>query len=142
MRNTPDKFFLDSNIWFSYFHGSANCEKILEAHLEGKIKAVISRHVLEEVVINLRKKLPLSIPAFKNFMGSYPPIVLKNPTKITPKVKVNVDSKDQIILQSAVNAKVKYFVTGNTKDFSVENLKKIYKIEILTPKQAVKKLKL
>jgi len=68
-------------------------------------------------------------------MGSYPPIVLKNPTKITPKVKVNVDSKDQIILQSAVNAKVKYFVTGNTKDFSVENLKKIYKIEIISKRR-------
>jgi putative PIN family toxin of toxin-antitoxin system len=142
MKKGPLKLFVDSNVWFSYFHGSVNCEKILEAHIREEIKAIISRQVLEEVTVNLGKKLPSSIPAFKEFIQSFPPTVIRDPIKIGRKIKNNVDIKDQFIFQSAVNAKVKYFVTGNTKDFSVKNLKKVYKIEILTPKEVLEMLKL
>jgi len=134
------KIFIDSNVWFSYFYGSSNCKKIVEAHANGDLKAVISQLVLEEVVVNLKKKSPASIAGFARFIESTPPLTLRNPGKILSEVKSCVDKKDQLIFQAAVNAKVKYFVTGNTKHFDVIVLKKAYKIEVLTPAQAVKKL--
>ena len=40
MKSGPLKIFIDTNIWFSFFYGSNNCEKLINAHAEGKIKAV------------------------------------------------------------------------------------------------------
>ena len=71
-----------------------------------------------------------------------PPLVVADPTTVSQNIKTNVDFNDQLIFQSAVSAKVKYFVTGNTKDFEVSNLQKIYKIAILTPSEAVQKFDL
>ena len=132
--------FADTNILFSAFYGSINAGKIVEAHLSNKIELVISQKVLEDLVRNVRKKEPSAFNPLRQFLESTPPKIVKDPTSIVMKIKKLVDPKDQIIFQAAVNSKVKYFVTGNTKDYAVSNLQKIYKIAILTPSEAVQKL--
>ena len=137
MSKEPHEIFLDANIWFSSLYGSANCERLIDAHIKGRLKAVISRQVLEEILRNLEEKLPDGIPVFSKIVKEKPPIVLKDPDKITSVVKILVHQKDQLIFQSALSAKVKIFVTGNTKDFNIQRIKKTYGIQVLSPKQAV-----
>ena len=119
--------FSDTNVLFSAFYGSPNNERILQAHILDKIKLVISQKVLEELVRNVRRKEPHALNIVQKFLHNTPPRIIKNPSSISPGIKKLVHPKDQTIFQAAVNARVKYFVTGNTKDYSVANLQKKYK---------------
>ena len=142
MPNAKIAIFSDTNVLFSAFYGSPNNERILQAHILDKIKLVISQKVLEELVRNVRRKEPQALNIVEKFLQTTPPKIVKNPGSISPGVKKLVHPKDQIIFQSAVNAKVKYFVTGNTKDYNARALLKKYKIAVLTPSQTVQKLSL
>jgi len=138
---TP-KVFIDSNVWFSAFYGSANCEKITEAHTENKIKAVISQKVLQEIVKNFTQKMPNALDPFIKTVSVIPSKIIRDPTKIPQHVKSLAHPKDQNILASAILAKVNCFVTDNTKHFKTNEIKKKTGIKIVTPKQAVKILNL
>ncbi len=140
MEPDPQKVFVDTNIWFSAFYGSDNSEKILRAHIEGKIRAVISQQVLEELVKNIKDKMPQAREVLQRLLESAPPQIVMTPTQISPEIEKWVDAKDKSIFQAAVNARVQLFVTGNIKDFSVKNLKKKFGINIIPPKSAIKKL--
>ncbi|KKQ42598.1 MAG: hypothetical protein US60_C0015G0009 [Microgenomates group bacterium GW2011_GWC1_37_8] len=142
MKSGPLKIFIDTNIWFSFFYGSNNCEKLINAHAEGKIKAVISKQILEETIKNLKDKIPQAIPVFEKFIKATPPIIIKDPTSVNRLIRDLVSKEDSNIIGSAISAKVKYFVTGNIKDFKRDRLKEKVKIEVLTPKEAIDELKL
>jgi len=142
MKKEPPEIFIDTNVWFSSLYGSINSEKLIDAHIKGKIMAAMSRQVLVETVRNFKEKLPNAILIFEKLVKENPPVINKNPEKISSSVKNLVHPKDQIILQSAVDAKIKIFVTGNTKHFDKNQIEKRLKIKILTPKQAVNELRL
>lgn len=131
------RIFIDSNVWFSSFYGSENCQKLTKAHQEGKIIAVISTRVLEEIVRNVKKKIPHHFSDLQNFLLAVPPEIVPNPQNIPQKLIGLVSPGDLPIFVSAVQAKVDYFVTGNIKDFSVKKLEKLTEIKILTPTEAV-----
>jgi len=139
---TPHKLFLDTNVWFSAFHGSANCTKLLKAHTQGIFIAVISQQVIEEAVKNIREKMPVLLPRFEQFMMENPPQVVTNPGKINSKIVKLVDRKDQSLFTAAISDKVDFFVTGNIKDFSVEKLEAKTGIKTITPREAVELLHL
>ncbi len=134
MPTSPPLFFIDTNVWFSAFYGSPNSEKIIKAHTEGKIKAVVSRQVLRELVSNINKKIPKALDLLKKLMEFAPPMVVENTDRISPLVAKYVHKKDQIIFQSAINSKSKIFVTGNIKHFGPKH---ISNVKIVTPKEAV-----
>ncbi len=142
MKSEAPKIFIDSNVWFLFLYGSLNCEKLINAHTKGKIKAVISRQVLEETVRNLKEKIPDTIPVLEKYIELTPPILVKDPASVNKSIRDLVSKEDRFIIGSALNAKVKYFVTGNIKDFKRNELKEEYGIEVLTPKEAVEKLNL
>lgn len=134
MPTSPPLVFIDTNVWFSAFYGSFNSEKIIKAHIEGNIIAVVSRQVLRELVTNINKKIPASITGLKKLMETAPPIVIENADHIDPLVEKNVDIGDQKIFQSALDSKAKLFVTGNIKHFKISTFKSI---KIVNPKEAV-----
>jgi len=136
------RVFLDTNVLISAFWGSENCGKIIFAHRDEIIKAVISHQVLEECYRNIQKKFPHAVTDFTKMFTSYPPLIVKDPDKINSRIVNLVETKDQLIFYSAMTAKVNYFVTGNIKDFSVSKLEKLTGIRIVTPKQLVVILKL
>lgn len=129
--------FIDSNIWFSSFYGSENCQKLTKAHQEGKINAVISARVLDEIVRNVKRKIPHHFVDLQNFLLGTPPEIVTNPKSIPHKFMGLASPEDLPIFVSATQANVDYFVTGNIEDFSVKKLEKITGIKILTPKKAV-----
>jgi putative PIN family toxin of toxin-antitoxin system len=136
------KVFIDSNVWFSALYGSENCEKIIKAHAENRIKAVISQKVLKEVVKNFTQKMPKALVPFKKLILTSPPKTIINPRKANKKIISLVSKEDQIIFSSAILAKTPYFITGNIKGFKTDEIEKKTGIRIITPKQAVEILKL
>lgn len=137
MRKEPPNIFIDTNVWFSSFYGSPNCQKLIGAHVDGKIKAVISRQVLVETVRNIKEKIPHTIPIFEKILIETPPYVIKDPVRVNKKIYKLVSDEDRVIMGAAISAKVKYFITGNVADFKKKEILSKFKIEILTPKQAV-----
>lgn len=136
------KIFLDTNVWFSALYGSKNCQKIIDAHTEGKITAVVSHEVLTELLRNLKLKIPLVFASFEQILISSPPEIIIDPQEVSKQMKLLIHQKDQGIFAAAILAEVDYFVTGNIKDFQVDRLEKLTKIKIMTPKEAVETLKL
>lgn len=130
----PPLVFIDTNVWFSAFYGSPNSEKVVKAHIEGKIQAVVCRQVLRELVSNINKKIPRAMVLLKKLMEFAPPMVVDNTNFVSPLVTKYVHRKDQIIFQSAINSRSELFVTGNVKHFTAKH---ISKIKIVTPKEAV-----
>ncbi|OGK26676.1 hypothetical protein A2954_01175 [Candidatus Roizmanbacteria bacterium RIFCSPLOWO2_01_FULL_37_12] len=136
------RVFLDANIFFSAFYGSANCERIIKAHQQKEISLVTSSLVIEESLRNIQEKIPSVASSFKDLLINNPPELLADPSEIDPRIELLVDKKDQPIFTSAILGKVKYFITGNTKDFKAKELEKATGIKVLTPKQLVDLLKL
>lgn len=132
------KTFLDTNVWFSAIYGSETCKKLLRGHAEQKISIIASQQVMKELLRNLGKKIPQALPVLEEILTSYPPEILADPVHVPEKIKRFIDKKDQRIFVAAMKAKVTYFVTGNIRDFQREKLKKLTRIKILTPQEAVK----
>lgn len=136
------RIFVDANVWFSAFYGSPHCEKIIKAHLEGKITAVINRQVLSELVTNITRKIPAAVKPLQAFLESSPPQIVISSPKTPVLFKFLAHPKDLPILLSAHQAGVEIFVTGNTKDFKVSLIKQKLGLEVLSPAVAVSKLNL
>jgi len=138
--NTPRDFFVDTNVLFSAFYGSANSEVVLRAHEFGQARLVVSQEVLGELIRNTNKKIPQAIPVLEKFLRTNPPKLVKDSIVTEAKIKNFVHPKDQKIFQSAVDAKADFFVTGNIKHFKTKDLHKYFEIRILSPKEAADKL--
>ena len=132
--------FIDTNVWFSAFYGSANAGKILKAHVGGELKAVISQDVLAELARNIKKKYPKALGVLRDFLEASPPVILSRPKTTSLLIQKLVEKKDRVIFQSVVNAKIKYFITGNLKDFNVSKIEKELGIYIVSPREAIEKL--
>lgn len=130
--------FLDTNVWFSAFYGSSNCERLMMGFLEGKFGVVVSRMVLDELALNLNKKYPQGLFVFKKILENKTPKIVRDPDSILADVKKYVHPKDQQIFQSAINAGVKIFVTGNLKDFNVGGIYKEFNVRVISPSEMVK----
>lgn len=142
MRKDTPRIFLDSNIWFSAFYGSVNCQKLIKAHLEGKIRVIISSQVIEESIRNLKEKKPQVLASFQEMLLNNPPEIIKDPDNLGKKIKKLVDEKDGPIFGSALLGEATFFVTGNIRDFSVQKLEKATGIKVITPMEAVNLLHL
>jgi len=131
------KVFIDTNVWFSAFFGSPNSETLLNAHVDKNIEVVASQEVIRELIRNIKYKFPSAFSSVQDFFKSTPPIIIKDPIKTSPQIESLVHIKDRLIFQSSLDAKIKIFVTGNTKHFDSKEIEKRLKVQILTPKQAV-----
>jgi len=135
------RVFLDTNVIFSGLYSSSGAPNaILEAYLDKKVEIVISRQILEEIVVTISQKKPELLPTLYFFLEQAP-FEIQSDIAIA---EVNrwariIDLPDAPILAAAIAAKPDYFVTGNTKHFS-ENVAKKARLKILTPSQFVKEL--
>ena len=134
--------FTDTNVWFSALYGSDNCEKILQAHLEGKVKIAISEGVLTELIRTVKTKAPHTLKILEKLLRISPPTISRKVVSAPRKYLNLADSKDLPILLAAHEAGIKIFVTGNIKDFNQALVEKKLGIKIITTKQAVQLLNL
>lgn len=133
------KVFIDSNVWFSSFYKEGVASRLVKKLNTKRYEVVISQLVLEEVVINIKKKLPSVLPLVYDFLQQYPITVIKDPSSKTLGKYIGLaDKKDLPILTSALEYQCDYFVTGNIKDFKVNQVGKKYGLKILNPGEALK----
>lgn len=140
MSNHAQRVFIDTNVWFSAFYGSENSKKLLTMHINDEINAVVSQKVLQELVINIKKKLPRALPELNKILNSAPPTVISDPKIISKGITALVHPKDAVILQAAVTAKIRMFITGNLKDFKIDEISAKYNVSVVSPKEAVDRL--
>lgn len=138
----PPRIFLDTNVWFSAIYGSENCQMIVNAARQKSVIPIMSDDVLDELIVNLKKKIPQATHTMQEIILNAAPEIIARPKSIPTSVKRNVVGEDQKIFAAAIAANANYFITGNIKDFKRNAHNKVGNITILTPKEAVKTLKL
>jgi putative PIN family toxin of toxin-antitoxin system len=125
------KVILDTNVLISSLFWRGPSRHIVDLTIAGKIKAVTSPEILEEVEAVLYEDFPqvpyLRIEETIRDVLSYSQLII--PSAIT--VKHLRDLKDTKIIACAMSAKADYIVTGD-KDLLV--LKKYKYIQIVPPK--------
>ena len=129
--------FLDTNVIFSGLYSAKGpAGIILDYFIEGKLSVVISQQVLEEVVRNMKVKLPQALPAFQNLLINAPPMIVQNPsfTEITEWAKV-LNFEDAGILASAVAVQPDFLVTGDKHFFENTDVTAKSGLHIVTPVQ-------
>lgn len=130
--------FIDSNIWFSAFYKKGTCSTILRELTNSSWEMVISEQVLEEVIRNIKEKIPAALPVVIAYFDSIKPTVVKNPSNHARNRYAGLaEPHDVAILAAAVDYGCQYFLTGNTKDFKEKHIKEEVDLQIIVPSQFI-----
>ena len=109
--------FLDASVLFAAVYSRTGfAHDLLRLILRGKVKAIVSDDVLEEVERNLSRKAPETLAIFKRFMSLAAPEIITNLTKEEVwAVEAYVAQKDAPIVAAAIRAQADYLVTYDRK---------------------------
>jgi hypothetical protein len=128
------KIFIDSNVWFSAFYRKGVCSNLIETLHQLNFEIVICELVLEEILKNIKEKIPDALSLVIEYLKIIKPTVVKNPKKeVALKYKNLASLKDIPILISAFEYRCQYFITGNIKDFKVKLIEKKLNLKIIKP---------
>jgi putative PIN family toxin of toxin-antitoxin system len=111
----PFKILIDTNVWVSAFlNPSGYPAKIITAWLEDKMQIVISMPLLKEILDvlqrpRIQKKYKYSAEEIKTYLD----LIFQRAEKIEPAGNINLcrDTRDNIVLETALSGKAKYLVT-------------------------------
>lgn len=134
--------FIDANIWFSAFYHEGVCSELLRLLTQSTYAIIISEQVLEEIIRNIKKKIPDILALAIEYLKEIKPIVVKNPSESGIEQYRNLaEFKDLPILAAAIRYQCRYFITGNIKDFRTKQIKAKTGLEIITPAHFLSLLK-
>ena len=144
MRETKPRVFLDSNVIFSGFYSLKGTPgQILQLCINGKMTMVISRQVLDEIVRNIRRKLPDVLETVIEFLSTTGVEIVVNPEpEEIAGNRLNLPPGDAAVLLAASRAKPDYFVTGDNHFLKNKELEKEVDLRIITPTQLLRILKI
>ena len=126
--------FIDSNVWFSAFYKEGICSKILRLIIKFKWHIVISELVLEEIIRNVKEKIPTVLPLVITYLDTLSPAVVKNPSlDVVKQYRGWAKLHDLPILVSAIEYGCTYFVTGNIQDFNENQIRLKSDLKIIAP---------
>ena len=130
-----NKVFLDSNVYIAGFASETGASNaIIKLASKKHFELHICRLVVEESIRNFKNKLPRSLPDFTLALNELKLLFIEQPTKLNRKLtKFFPKETDQIIFETAQEAKVDYFVSLNRKHFHGATIKSIASFKILTP---------
>lgn len=98
------------------------------------IELVISRQVLIEADRNLSNKLPALVPDYRDLLRRLSPRIVEDPGREeTERAAEVINRKDAPILAAALEARVDYLVTWNTRHFHSGSVKAFVPFKIVTP---------
>ena len=131
--------FLDSNVLFSVaYSGERSTSYILfELQEKGLINIFISNLVVLETANNLQDKKPERLGLLKGLMDR---TTILDDVVVDLPVLSSLPTADRIILSTAVAYGIKYFLTGNTRDFKDLYGKTIGKTVVLKPRDFLYKI--
>jgi predicted nucleic acid-binding protein len=134
------RVFIDTNVIFSGLYSDHGAPAaVLEYHVRGDIRIIVSQLVLDEVILILRKKLPIGLLALQRLLVNSPPEVVRNPSLEQVERWTEVLSLgDSAILAAAVQAAPDHFVTGDNHFLKNPGLAKEAVLNIVTPAELVR----
>lgn len=137
------KVFIDSSVLFSACYSSTGASReIIRQAISGKLKLVISKHIIEEVERNLEKDARDVIPIFQQFLITIPFMIVHPTKEEVEKAASCVDLKDAPILAAARKAKVDYLVSLDTRHLvNVPEVTNCADTEIVLPGEFLKIIK-
>ena len=129
--------FLDTNVLFSaLYSGKGSAGLILDYFIDGRIEVVFSQQVLEEVIRNMKVKLPAALPVFRNLLLDNPPKIIENPSsKEVMQWAEYINFDDAGILASAFAVQPDYLVTGDKHFLDNHQIAMKSGLQIVTPTQ-------
>ena len=137
VREIKPRVFLDSNVIFSGFYSLQSTPgQILRLGIDGRITLVISRQVLDEVIRNIRRKLPDILELVIDFLSNTAIEIVANPEpEEVVSNRLNLPAGDAAVLLAASKAKPDYFVTGDNHFLKNPELETKVNLRIITPVQ-------
>ena len=134
------KVFVDSSVLYSACYSSTGASReIIRQGILGKIKLVISKHIIEEVERNLEKDAPNVIPILQQFLSSVPFMVVHPTKNEVEKTSKYVDLKDAPILAAAKKAKADYLISLDTKHLVKPKVAERAELDIVLPGEFLKR---
>ena len=134
------KVFVDSSVLFSACYSSTGASReIIRQGILGKIKLVISKHIIEEVERNLEKDAPNVTPIFWQFLSTVPFMVVHPTKREVKKASEYVDLKDAPILAAAKKAKADYLISLDTKHLVKPKVAERAGLDIILPGEFLKR---
>lgn len=114
------RVFFDANVIIAGSMSRRGASRALLTLAEaGMFRLIVSRQVIDEVERNLRDKLPEVLPLAAEMLSHAAVEVVANPLPGTFVHWVDhIEEKDAPILEAALQAKVDYLVTLNSRDFT------------------------
>ncbi|EKD28167.1 MAG: hypothetical protein ACD_79C00408G0002 [uncultured bacterium] len=125
------KVFLDSNIIFSASLGGAAFQLLWELSRQKKLELYSSNYCLVEALDNLQHLYPDKVSNYNKKIMS---INILTDYEASDWAKDLLPEKDALILETAVQHKMKYLITGDKKHFGKLMERNDLKIKILTIK--------
>lgn len=131
------RVFLDANVVFSGMYSPEGAPAIiLKLFVEGRLRAVISQQVLEEVVRTIGRRLPEALPSLRKLLLSVPPEIAEDPAPEDIGFWAQlVHGDDASVLAAAVAARPDYLVTGDRHFFANPGIAEKSGLRIVTPAQ-------
>jgi putative PIN family toxin of toxin-antitoxin system len=120
MARAKPRPFLDTNVIFSGLYSpSGPPAEILDRHAQGRLTIVVSRQVLDEIVVVIERKKPEILPLLRVFLLNAPPEFAPDPTpEEVGRVRHYIHEADAPILAAALKSRADCIVTGNTRHFT------------------------
>lgn len=115
----PLTVFLDSNVLFSIAWSGAETSRayiLFELQKQGMLRLFISPLVMEETLSNITSKKPAAMPFVRELL-SCTSLVPDAKCSITDEKLRCLPNNDRILLQTAIAHGIRWFITGNSKDF-------------------------
>jgi putative PIN family toxin of toxin-antitoxin system len=108
--------FLDTNVIVSALYSADGPPaEILRRHIEGRITAVVSQQVVDELIRAVSRKLPEALPHLRDLLLNAPPEIVPDPSADeVERLASGVNHLDAPLLAAAVVAGVDYLVSGDT----------------------------
>lgn len=132
----PLTVFLDSNILFSITWSGVESSRayiLFELQRQAILQLFVSPLVMEETLSNIKAKKPAAMPFLRE--------LLENTTLVPDAISGIIDEKlnnlpqnDRILLQTAIAHGMRWFITGNSRDFQPLYGCRIGQTTIATPR--------
>jgi len=129
------RVFLDANVLISGVVSPKGAPAaILDLGEAEEILIVTSRQVLVEADRNFSKKFPELTERYRRFIKNLAPLLLEDPSEqaVHEAAKI-IHPKDAPIVAAAHAAKLDYLVTGNTRHFATDAVRKHLSALVVTP---------
>jgi len=138
------RVFLDASVLFAASYSKTGSSRALfREAIRGKIKIVVSPHVLMEAERNLAQKAPGALPALYELSDLVAAQVVEKPSmEELMHATTYIELKDAPIVAAAVKAEVDYLVTWDRRHF-IDDPKVAEKsgLTIVTPDKLMTSLK-